>query len=189
MRRSSYTHAQTGFTMVEILVSVVIISIGLLGVAGMQVLAVRNSNGTSARSIAAQSAYDMADRMLANDLCFHDTVNINCSDSYNTAAGPPTVAPAADCINVACPQDTQIAAADSFGWYQRLQSTLPRGEGVVCRDSTPDDGVPTWSGAGGYGCDNLAASPWVVKVFWDQRQPDPSNGNATYGRFALTVVP
>ena len=57
---------QHGFTMVEVLVTLVILAVGLLGLAGLQATSLRNTESAYQRSQAAILAYDMLDRMRAN---------------------------------------------------------------------------------------------------------------------------
>ncbi len=56
---------ESGSTLIEVLVAVVIISIGLLSVAGMQAVALKSNNGSYLRSQASFLAYDLADRIRA----------------------------------------------------------------------------------------------------------------------------
>jgi type IV pilus assembly protein PilV len=55
-----------GFTLVEVLVALVVLSIGLLGIASLQVSSLRWNHGASKRSQATLLAYDILDRMRAN---------------------------------------------------------------------------------------------------------------------------
>ena len=57
---------QRGFTIIEIGVAVLILSVGILGVAGMQSVGVRESQNTYFRSQANLLVMDMANRMWAN---------------------------------------------------------------------------------------------------------------------------
>ncbi|OBS09546.1 type IV pilus modification protein PilV [Acidihalobacter prosperus] len=57
---------QNGFSLIEALVALLVITIGLLGVAGLQALAVNNTHSASLRSIAAMEASNMAAYMAAN---------------------------------------------------------------------------------------------------------------------------
>jgi type IV pilus assembly protein PilV len=57
---------QSGFTLIEILVAVVILALGLLGMAGMQANSLRNNQSAYFRSQATVLAYDILDRMRAN---------------------------------------------------------------------------------------------------------------------------
>ena len=51
------------FTLIEVLVTVVILAVGLLGLAGMQAASMRNNHSAYLRSQAVQLSYDMADRV------------------------------------------------------------------------------------------------------------------------------
>lgn len=57
---------QQGTTMIEVLVTVVIISVGLLGIASLQLLALRNSQGALQDSMATMYSYSMLDSLRAN---------------------------------------------------------------------------------------------------------------------------
>ena len=55
-----------GFTLIEVLISLVVLSLGLLGLAALQASSLRSNQGAYYRSQAAQFAYNIADRMRAN---------------------------------------------------------------------------------------------------------------------------
>jgi type IV pilus assembly protein PilV len=57
---------QKGFTLIEVLVTLFILAIGLLGLAGLLFEGMRNNQGSYLRTQASIMAYDMADRMRAN---------------------------------------------------------------------------------------------------------------------------
>ena len=59
---------QKGFSLVEVLVSVVIMSVGILGVAGLQVLSLQQNRSSLFRSEALMLGGDLLDRMRANSL-------------------------------------------------------------------------------------------------------------------------
>ena len=56
---------EQGTTLIEVLVAIVIISIGLLSVAALQTVSLKSNNGSYLRSQATFLAYDLADRMRA----------------------------------------------------------------------------------------------------------------------------
>jgi type IV pilus assembly protein PilV len=60
------TKRSDGMTLIEVLVTLVIISVGLLGVAALQLATVRNNYDAFVRSQAAVLAGDLLDRMRAN---------------------------------------------------------------------------------------------------------------------------
>lgn len=64
MLKHHYT--QKGFTLIEILVAVVVLSIGLLGLAGLQARSLQFNKSAEQRSQATILAYDIIDRMRAN---------------------------------------------------------------------------------------------------------------------------
>jgi len=57
---------QTGFSLIEILVTVIIMSVGMLGLVGMQIWNVKNINNSQYQTLATFYAYDMADRIRSN---------------------------------------------------------------------------------------------------------------------------
>jgi type IV pilus assembly protein PilV len=65
MHMSKLTRAR-GFTLMELLVAIVVLAIGLLGLAGLQALGLRNNTSAYHRTQATILAYDMIDRMRAN---------------------------------------------------------------------------------------------------------------------------
>ena len=55
-----------GFTLIEVLIAMLVLAVGLLGLAGLQATSLRNNQSAYNRSQATQLAYDIADRMRAN---------------------------------------------------------------------------------------------------------------------------
>ena len=58
---------QSGFNLIEVMLAFVILSIGLLGVAGLQTTAVKSSHTAMLRTIAITKVHSMIERMLANE--------------------------------------------------------------------------------------------------------------------------
>lgn len=143
--------AQRGFTLFEVLVSSLILSLGLVGVAGLQALSLKNNQSAYMRSQASALAYDLADRMRTNvtgaNSGFYDPAQADAFASCGTTAG-------------CTPQEA--ARNDLFEWAQALAVNLPMGTGFVCVDSTPHDGT----GVGNAQCDGLGTRH-SVKVWWD----------------------
>jgi len=57
---------QSGFTLLEVLVAVLVLSIGLLGLAGLLASSIRNNQSAYQRTQATWLAYDIVDRMRVN---------------------------------------------------------------------------------------------------------------------------
>lgn len=111
----------TGFTLIEVLVSMLILSVGLLGLAGLQVASLRNNQSAYNRSQATQLAYDLADRMRTNVLGVA---------TYTTI--PPSRATAkASCLTTTgCSQDS-MAENDLYEWNSAVSAILPNGIGTI----------------------------------------------------------
>jgi type IV pilus assembly protein PilV len=145
--------APHGYLLVEVLVSIVIISIGLLGLAGLHAVAVAKGNGSLLRSKATELGYAMADRIRVNLVA-------SSTGAYNSLTPGSVTDPG--CVSVNC-TPAQLAVSDYFEWNSEVANSLPQGAGVVCIDSTPDDGTPTAPACDGIG------SVLVVKVFWSEK--------------------
>lgn len=105
-------HPQTGVGLVEILIAVLVLGLGLLGVAAMQSLALRNSQSALERSQAVLQAYAMADAMRANSAAAK-------AGSYNTATPLCYSASAGSAAG-----DADLAAADRAAWVRSLGASL-----------------------------------------------------------------
>jgi len=66
MRRANTPSRARGFTLVEVMVAVIVICIGLLGIAKMQALALSNMTASRLRSLAAIEAASLAASMHSN---------------------------------------------------------------------------------------------------------------------------
>lgn len=151
-----------GFSLMEVLVTVIIISVGLLGVAALQSVGLRNGLTAYQRTQATMLAYDMSDRMRANRAGFDN-------DAYHLPAHTETPA----CHTPAGCTAQEMANQDNFDWQELLEAHLPLGQGVVCRDGTPDDGT----GAASPACDDNDNANYVIKLWWEDRSDDNDNNN------------
>lgn len=131
--------AQAGVGLVEILVAVLVLGFGLLGVAAMQSLALRNSQSAMERSQAVVQAYAMIDAMRANaDQARQGAYNMSAARCATPAGGSPS-----------SPDGASLANADQQAWIQSLGASLGR------RPTT----------CGRVSCD--AAGLCLVTVQWD----------------------
>ena len=65
--RTKHTgNKQQGFTLLEVLIALLVLSIGLLGLAALQTTGLRSNQMATMRTLSTQIAYDMTDRMRAN---------------------------------------------------------------------------------------------------------------------------
>ena len=145
---------QAGFSLIEVLVSALILSIGLIGVAGLQATSLKNNQSAYMRSQASAFAYDLADRMRSN------LAGAN-AGLYDPALAAMTV----QCSTPVGCTPQQLAENDLAEWLAAVAATLPLGSGFVCIDSTPDDGT----NAGNPQCDGNGTQT-SVKLWWDDNR-------------------
>ena len=120
LKINNNTKKQRGFNLIEVMVSLVIFSIGLLGLAGLQQVGLAQNSTAMQRTIAMSQAYDIFDRMRNNK-----------STDYSTAA--PASTP--NCITSAC-STSQIASYDLYEWNLALTNALPNGKGFITGSTT-----------------------------------------------------
>ena len=107
---------QQGFSLLEVLITMLIVSFGLLGIAGIIITSLKNNQSSSARSQASLMVNDIVDRMRAN------RSSAEASPSpYNLAL-------------TAAPSGTGIAIDDLTEWRAALATSLPSGGGSVAVD-------------------------------------------------------
>jgi type IV pilus assembly protein PilV len=157
---------QNGFTLLEVLVALVILSIGLIGLAGLQSASLKQNYNAYLRSQATALAYDMADRVRTNGL-----------GAANGSYHNPTATSHSGCTSTTGCSAANLAENDMWEWTADLAALLPLGSGTVCRDSTPE--VPPTVLA----CDG-AGPTHVVRVRWD----DDRDGVARDDDPAETIV-
>ena len=179
--RSQIPHS-AGFSLLEVLISIIILSFGLLGMVGLQAAALQANREARLQSTAGEFARELAEMMRGNK-------DIGLLAGYPGATGNPytgsfisplTPATASYCLNVAnaatgCANPVAVANAEMTEWLSRVDSDLPGAKVVVCTDSAPYDtqGVPRWA------CDGVAGATTVIKMGWTRGSTDRSKTNAT----------
>jgi type IV pilus assembly protein PilV len=134
---------RSGFSLLEVLITLVIISIGLLGLAGLQAKALKNNHSAYHRSQSTLLAYDIVDRMRANT---------ESMGNYLSTFMVPTVALAqATCKTTGAGCSSALMAQnDLFEWNTDLTTILPIGSGGITR--------------------NLAGDIYTISVTWDDNR-------------------
>ncbi len=152
---------QRGFTLIEVLVAIVVLSLGLLGLAGLQAASLRNNQTAYYRGIATQQAYDMADRMRAN------LAGVRAGNYILNAAIPADPG----CFAAGCTAAT-MAQTDHFQWNTTNAALLPNGVGsVACTAGAVCAAGGNWS--------------FDITVSWTERN---EAGNVTQN-FVTRVTP
>jgi type IV pilus assembly protein PilV len=158
---------EAGFTLLEVLVAIVVLSFGLVCVVGLQAIALQANKEARNQSSALRLARELGDMMRGNkDIALLTTA----SNPYlvpNFTGGAAT-APE-NCATSACSTTTTIAQFEMSDWLSRVDMELPGVRVVVCYDSTPytSSGQPQWdcTGTGGMA---------VVKMGWTRQSTNRS---------------
>ena len=134
---------QKGVSLIESMIALLVISIGLLGIAALQVTSMKQNNSALHHSQAVWIGYNIADRIRANMTEFARYDGTNTSSSYSQ-----------DCSGNACTA-AQMVVADQADWALAIQN-LPGGLGTITQSTNEllikvmwdDEGT----GASGTGC-------------------------------------
>jgi len=139
---TSKTKTQAGFTLLEVMISIFILGIGLLGLAGLQVTGLKSSHSAQLRTEAIVHVYDIIERMRINKVVAQ-------AGGYDIALGD------------AAPATSSVVDTDRGAWKTALALALPSGDGAI----TTDDDLTTitiqWDdsrGVGGSGNQNFSIS-------------------------------
>lgn len=164
--------SQSGFTLLEILVAIVVLSIGLLGLAGLQAVSLNNNQTAYYRSIATQQAYDMADRIRAN-------LTGVIAGHYDDLSGTPEDPGCIATDDTGCEDPEEVAATDYFQWRAANLALLPGGNGTVtcCSEGTV---------AGG-DCVCTANRKFEIAVTWTEKAT--SGVDAATQSFVTRIAP
>lgn len=127
--KNSKRTRQDGMTLVEVLVTLVILAFSLLGIAGMLMFSNKANNSSYAKQQAVQCVYDIFDRIRANSTsAINGNYNINNIGSNGIPTTVSTPSPLCD-ASVCTP--TQMAAYDTWYWLNYDVSKLPSGSGSI----------------------------------------------------------
>ncbi len=100
----------SGVSLIEALVALLVLSIGLLGLANLQLTAIRNAHSAHMRSQASILAQDILDRMRAN--------------RANATAYAIT-------LSATAPTGSTVSDQDLADWLKALATNLPQGDGAI----------------------------------------------------------
>lgn len=179
-----------GFTLIEVLVALVIISLGILGATGLMLKAMASAKASSLRTVAALQAASLASAMYANRIYWADTAQSPC---FSTSGGG---TPGCSYLTVASPATecspctaTARAIADLAAWRDSVEAALPQAKlDVNCLDGTP-------------GATAQASRPQScsIRLAWNEHfidvrhadNPQPIASAATFGSraYVLHVTP
>ncbi|WP_022940065.1 type IV pilus modification protein PilV [Psychromonas hadalis] len=152
------TKKHRGSTLLEVLVALLIVAIGFLGLASMQLISLKNLNNAQFRTLATAYAYDMAERMRTNRAAvsagFYDAI-----DATETDPG---------CSSCSV---EQIAQLDAYQWNQLIGNSIISG------------GLPTGTGK----VESKGGGVFEITVAWREQQQSSSGGKIDNVNFIVRL--
>ena len=162
---------KNGFSLIEVLISVFVLTVGVIGAAGMQLTALHTAQQSAFQTRALHLASNMADMIRANveQMRLDDSVNPYLRVDY--AASPTT---------------THVSE------HQCYDADLPGGRVRICRDASP------WNATAGrfeWDCalpSRSTSAPLVIKIGWQEKNSagKPMQNSTSFAPgMVLTVTP
>lgn len=124
---------QSGFTMVEVLVALVVLTIGLLGIAALYLNSLQSGRTAIYRTQAVTLAADLADRI---------RMNRTAQAAYGSLFADVEAVVGA-CDSTGGCSDADLASTDLFRWKATIAQLLPNGQGQVAVTLPVAGGEPT----------------------------------------------
>ena len=166
-KRRHLQHQQHGFSLLEILVSIVVLTFGLLGTVGLQFSALQGNRDANLQSTAVRLGRELTELMRDNkNVALLTTAAAN---PYLVSFNGTLPTSLEDCLSVSCSTELAIAQWGIRDWLQRVSNELPGARVEVCYDAAPfdADGLPKW------GCSSSGGVA-MVKIGWARRSTDLS---------------
>jgi type IV pilus assembly protein PilV len=190
-RKSNTKLYSSGFTLLEILVAIIILSFGLLGMVGIQAMALKSNNDAKQQSAAVQLAGELSDMMRGNKaIAVGLTPAANPYLIADYVGGGAIPNPPEDCNAPAgCTSSLNVASWEKSDWLNRVNATFPGARVQVCFDDAPyttgvGAGIPQW-GCGGVATVGGSIS---IKIGWVRASTNNDRSSAAAVAGALTTV-
>ena len=159
---------ETGFSLIEVLVSIVILGIGMLRAAGLQSATLRSNHFTAQASVATQLVRDYEEiTQMLRSAAISSSEGTSALSGLDTATADSSTIPNCQTTTATC-DSGQLATFMLNEWKARVTTQLPGGRAVVCRDSAPKDTSGAHAGLYHWACDDKG-DMLMVKIGWTGR--------------------
>lgn len=169
MRTANHRSSSRGFTLVEVMVSLVVLGIGLLGIAKLVLFSAHSNDSAYLRSQATELAYAILDNMRGNRA---QAMAQAYDTPLNTVPGVP-----GPCLGVGGCLPPALAQYDVTMWLTRLAAALPSGTGSIV---TVPNAAPPVGGTPG--------TTATITVQWDDAAAQTVFGGTAQGVAAPMTV-
>ncbi|MGH8455895.1 MAG: type IV pilus modification protein PilV [Stenotrophobium sp.] len=181
------SHLAYGFTLVEVMVALLVLTLGLLGIAGLQLSGVRNTQGAYYRSQATVAMNDLAERIYANVPGLQQYLGFD-SRTQNCA-----VAPAALCARESVTSAATQCAPAQMAAYDKFVATC----GLPSDSGGRNGGIADLIPAGHIWTECLDAEDTAcatrsrvrIQVSWSERQSADVGGAVQAQAIGMVVQP
>jgi type IV pilus assembly protein PilV len=169
-------------TLVEVLIAAIIVAIGLLGVASLQIAALQGASNADHRSIAIDLATSLSDRMHANLIGVADNHYLGSpvcgTGSVVNCSMTPTMENS-DSVVQCTAEEMAEYDLDKISCGSGIQESLPNGQlEVTCLDADTTDGDL---------CSHL--SPLAIRVTWQVQRRVTDTDSDNEDEVVVTVIP
>jgi type IV pilus assembly protein PilV len=162
---SFHSRRNKGFTLIEVLISMIILAIGLLGLASLQIIALRESQDAYTMQQAVLLATDMQARMRSNSGIDWLTISPNTSDT---------------CIKSNACTKAQLASNDYGEWTRNAQKNLPANATVKIQLSSSVNKAP---------CVSSTPKSLCLVTTWTRSNAKKSGVFSQNATFYLEIIP
>ena len=173
---------QSGFTLIEVLVAIVVLSFGLLGMVGLQAASLQANRDARLQSTAILLERELAEMMRGNKNIAIRTSNNPYLGAF--AKNALVAATPSSCLNVGatCASAEDVARAQLTEWLGRVNDQLPGAQVTICADAAPfnANGLPVWPCTASTGVTDGV----VIKIGWTR----PAFRRATSANDASALV-
>lgn len=164
---------RNGFTLLEVLIALLVFSLGLLGMAGLLAVSVTTNHSAYLRTQATFLAQGMADRMRANNLGLWNGGGSATTSAYDGTYNSSTAGSATTCLGTASCKWSDVVARDKKIWSNQLVSFLPSPSATIaCK--------PTGTAPSG---DTLVERPpysgqCTITIAWNEKSSEAGHADS-----------
>lgn len=178
---------QSGFSILEVLIAIIILSVGMLGAVGMQTTAMQSNKEARNQAAATTLARELAEKMRGNHTVAIKTVAADNPYIFDTTlVGASSIAaPPVNCFTDGCPTVKDAASWDVADWQGRVMAALPTPRVKVCFDKDPFDA----DGKARWGCTVPGGDVAVLKMSWTRNNTAGTLEFAASTGVPVVVVP